>query len=472
MLIAAINVTLPPLARWLVVCLSCAAAAWELYLGAAAIIRQNLTFRQRITRVCLIWAMFTLLGLMWRFSPLWGLAVLAIAMISWAARSYSRTTVPISPRARLFLRIIRGAVLLMVLLIAAAPVWMDQVDEPVKEAVALLIDTSASMANKDMVLPVRSQSSSQSASAAAAGGAMNRLEAVQRMLAANRSLCLRLADRYDFRVAGFDGHVQYGRAEELRATGQRTAIGDGIQRVKDDFLSVGEPIAAVMVITDGCNNTSEIITPTAQAEAMAARSWPLWLVGVGSDEALDRVSLNVRDLQAPDKVDLMRDTTISADVEGVGLAGRTVRVECKLGEQLVGTKEVKFDRPSQTRRLLFEVTPQVAGFHSLVVRVERPDIGERPLVGELELARMVHVTSRTLRILYLEGRRRHESRFIAEALAGQERFELTRAILGEPLQPETDIEAAKNFWQGFQVIVLGDCSASTFGWARLEQLAA
>jgi hypothetical protein len=458
-------------AAWLVIAAACAALTWEWVRASFLVKRERLTTR----RIAVALAVGAVGSLVLRFllilSPLvWGLVILGGAAIAWAARSYRRTTSPISGRAKLLLRILRGAVLLLILLVAMGPVWNDQFDEPVREGLAVLVDTSSSMSNEDVSLPPRAQSAAATGAAEPAGGAMSRIEAAESALAGQRGTCLRLADRYVFHTAGFDSHLRYQAVEDMAAKGDRTAIGDAIQRARDDFLAAGVPVAGICVITDGCNNTADVVSPMPEAEAMASRGCALWLVGVGSDTSAQRASLNIRNLTAPDKVDVMQEMAIAADIEGVGLEGHTVTVQCRLGEQFIGAKEVTFDQPVQTRRLMFTAAATAAGFHRLTVQAQRPAIGDRPLVGEMEFSRMVHVTSRTLRVLYIEGRRRYEGKFVAAALAGQERFSVTRMILGQPLPGEPDEQAARDFWQGYHVIILGDCPAASLGWGRLEQL--
>lgn len=457
-------------AAWLVIAAACAAAAWEWLRVSFLVPRDRLTLRRITICVAAGAAAGVMLYYLLRSSPAWGLAVLGGTAVAWAARSYRRTTEPISFAVKLLLRLLRGAVLLLLLLVAMGPVWSNLVREPVREGLALLVDTSASMTNEDVPLPERSPSAGQGSTSQPAGGAMSRMEAVESALAARRAVLLRLAGRYVFRTAGFDSRLRYQRAEDMAATGERTAIGDAIGRAKDDFLAAGVPLAGICVITDGCNNTADSITPLAQAEAMASRGGLLWLVGVGSDTAAQRASLNIRELTAPDKVDLMQEMTVAADVEGVALDGQTVTVQCHLGEQFVGAKEVTFDQSVQTRRITFQAAAATAGFHRLTVKADRPAVGERPVVGEMEASRMVHITSRTMRVLYIEGRRRYEGKFVAAAVAGQERFSLTRMIVPEPLAGLTEEQAARAFWQGYHVIVLGDCPAAALGWARLEQL--
>ena len=448
--------------EWLLIAAAAAAAGWE-WLRAFFLARPGRATARRVGVALAVgaaggWGLAMLLAA----SAVWALAVLAAAGVAWAVRSYRQTTAPLSPRARLALRLLRGAVLLLAPLLAAGLVWHDRVEEPVREGLALLVDTSRSMASQDV--PFAGQP-------VAGVAALSRIAAVESALFAQQPLCRRLAERYDLRIAGFDERLRYAAAAELTgADGDRTAIGDAVQRAKDDFLAAGVPIAGVCVISDGCNNTADIITPLAQAEAMAARGSALWLVGVGNDVAGRRASLNVRDLEAPPRIDVMQEMPVAVDVEGVGLAGVTVLVQCRLGEQLVGAREVLFDQPVQTRRLRLTAMPITAGFQRLSVTAQRPSLGERPLVGELEQSRIVHVTSRTFRVLYLEGRRRTEGKFIAAALAGEERFALTRRLLAEPLGQQDDPQAARAYWQGYHVVLLGDCPAAALGWAHLEQL--
>ena len=77
---------------------------------------------------------------------------------------------------------------------------------------------------------------------------------------------------------------------------------------------------------------------------------------------------------------------------------------------------------------------------------------------------LVQVTDREIRVLYIEGTFRYETKYITQALGSSERITLHRWILHQPLRrgrgdsPGEDIAN----WLGYHAILLGDVSAERF----------
>ncbi len=395
----------------------------------------------------------------------WALAAVGAVGVLWILRSYRDATGPLSPRARRRLAWVRSALLILVVLLAARPLAHERVRRPVREGLAVLVDLSRSMARRD------APPDYQTASAPSAGmPATSRLASASQALQAQPERLAALARRYDLRVMGFSSDLRHLPVDEMVAVGEATAIGDAVQLALEGLLAEGLEPAGVLVLTDGNNNTADLVAPLDQAEALASRGVGLWLLGVGSESPSASAALNVRRLQAPDRIDAMNTLAVSADIEAVGLAGQSVTVTCRLGEQVIGTETVEFTDALQSRTVHFRAEPAGVGFHRLTVQATPPRPGPRDLVGQLEAHRLVQVVSRQLRVLYVEGRRRFENKFLARALAGAERFRIDRLIL-TVARPEA-FDADLSDWAGYHVIVLGDVPADRFTQRQLEALVA
>ena len=471
MVAAGVRLTFSPFPiAWLVIAAAALAVTFE---WARWTFRPRPIRRIRCVVVGLVLAVPVAAGL-WGLlnqSALWAAPVLAGMALVWSLRSYRRTTATISRGAKTLLVVLRVAMIASLLAVATQPVLQHTRTEPVREGLVLLVDTSRSMARRD-VSPTEPDETPATP--------ISRMDAVRQALLTNQAALRALSQRYSLRINGFDtaagGAPEKGPSTAsllpvLSARGEQTAIGDAIQRAVDGFLAADVPVAGVCVITDGCNNTSDMISPVDQAETLAARGVTLWMIGVGSTRAGNTAALNLRNLQAADPIDAMNKLPISVDVEGVALTGREIQLQCRLGEEVVASQLVRFDADVQVRRAHFEITPSQAGFHRLTVSARPGEMSGQPVVGRRQVGKMVHVVNRQLRALYIEGRRRLESKFIAAALTGAKRFKMTRWVLTEPSTAPTDDSGTDTFWTGHHVVMLGDCPASTFGRRRLAELA-
>ena len=334
----------PTLLGWLAVLAAVAAVAWEWVRGGFLTLRrpkgdgpdvQDPRLGRSGRRKCAAAAIVLagpLAWVVWRMlaaSVGWSWAILGACAVAWAVRGYRKTTADLPRRTKRRLVRLRLAVIVLLLLAAAHPALEEVRRQPVRMGLAILVDTSKSMAREDQAMPAAGASPAAAQSQPAMS--MARLPAVQRALEAHRAAMRGLAGQYDLLLAGFDDSLHRDAPADLRPVGQATAIGDCVQRAMDDFLARGVAVAGVCVITDGCNNTTSVIAPQQQAEALAARGVALWAVGVGNDQPAGAVSLNIRNLQAPDQIDAMDRLSVRAEVAATALAGQTVEVRVQPG---------------------------------------------------------------------------------------------------------------------------------------------
>ncbi len=140
-------------------------------------------------------------------------------------------------------------------------------------------------------------------------------------------------------------------------------------------------------------------------------------------------------------------------------------VTCRFGDTEVGVRRVAIDGDRVSKPVRFVHVPLRSGFHRLSVSA-RP-VGEPDgLMGEPEATKLVQVVDRGLRVLYVEGRLRYESKYVARALAAAGRFSLDRRVLagdrGVGLGDELDD------WLTYHVIVFGNVAAGRFTTEQLE----
>jgi len=332
-------------------------------------------------------------------------------------------------------------------------------ERQVRPVVLVGLDVSASMARRDVQVGAE---------------IISRIQAVQEAMADSRRLEA-IANHADVQVFTLADGLRSAGGLELAAvapadaTGLATAIGDAAAAALEPHVAAGRDVAAVVLVSDGCSNTAVTITPDKLAALLASRGVPIFAAGVGSEVPLAATqSLSMKELAAPDEVEVFHRLPISATVEAIGLGGRRVRVTCRLGEEQIGETTMEIASRQESRNIHFAHAPSEGGFHRLSLTAEVLGEPVNRLAGEATAGKLVHVTDRQIRVLYVEGSFRYEGKYIAAALAGGRRFSLERRVLlapaggrGNPLSDRLDD------WLRYDVILLGDTPADRFTPAQI-----
>ncbi len=445
---------------------SAIAAAPSASAGTRALIRAPLVFTLLVV----------LSAAVYRWPLPGSVAAITVCAAAWALRAYSRTTAPTRSQVKTALLALRIAAILLLGLWAAGPQLEYPVTRKIRRTLLVGVDLSRSMQVRDVTETKVNPTSGPHL--------LRRIDAVQAALDSSRRPLERLAERADVRVFGFAAGPQ--PIEELSedrpaklalppAAGTVTALGDSAQAAVDAALRDGAELAGVVLLTDGCNNTAETVTPERLAARLAVSGVPLHTVGVGSDEITPATrGLFVRDLSAPDQVEAFNRLPFRATIEAFGLEGRQVRVSYRFGNEAnlpitpsaspsIESNSVQVLRVQQARETItaaFVHVPLASGYQRLVVRVECLDPPEG-LAGQFQADKLVQVVDRGLRILYLEGLYRYEIKFLTQALAAAGRFSIDRRIMLQPLRPDSPAPLSDNLedWLKYHAVILGDLPA-------------
>ena len=418
----------------------------------------------------------SLAGLTAFWVPQGAIVSIGAAATAWAVRSYRRTTSPLARRSKVLLLALRLAAVALLTAWALRPGLEYRHEAELRTTVLLCADTSRSMQRRDV--------------APAPGGAasaptepVSRIEALRSAMAAAEPALAALHRQADVELVPFEAapgpavrfRDERGWAGEALgdANGEATALGDALSEIYDAYAAQRRKVAAVVVFSDGCNNTADVLAPDKLAALMAGRGVPLHAVGVGSEKVTGATrTLSVRDLAAPDEVDAFNRFTIAAAVETMGLANRRVKVTCRFGDEEVGSEELAVTDVRSTHPVRFVHVPLQAGFHRAAVTAEVLGAQPRDLAGQQRDSKLVHVVDREMRVLYVEGKFRYETKYVAQALAAARRFSLDRRVLLQPLagkQPAALSESLDD-WLAYHAIIFGDVAATHFSRKQLEIL--
>jgi len=397
-------------------------------------------------------------------------AILAIgaAAVGWALRSYSRTTSPVARPVKAILLALRLVAIILLAAWSLRPALEYRDQEEIKTVVLICADTSSSMRRRDVA----------SASAGLFAGAdemISRADAVARMLQSHRGDMERLTDSADLELVtfatgasppgAFHAEAGWDLLPVRRPNGPATALGDSLAEARGLYTDQQRKLSAIVLISDGCNNTAEVIGPGRFAALMRSQHVPIHTVAVGSDRVTESIRmLSVRDLAAPDEIDAFNRLPITATIETTGLQGRTVEVTCEFGKEKIGSKTLAVNQLRHAHPVRFVHVPLAAGFHRLVVSAKPLGEPVRDLAGRQEASRLVHVVDREMRVLYVEGRFRYEAKYIARALAAAKRFSIDRRVLLQPLTDKQPTPLSENLddWLTYHAVVFGDVAATHF----------
>jgi len=364
------------------------------------------------------------------FSSWWEMPALVLALAALAAivvLLYRRDASDLSRPVRAILAALRLGALAA---LTAAYLDFERTSEREIEfpsRVAVLVDTSASMALTDPAAAGTSPPRTDQAIAALdAGGLIAALQARQdvsvwRFDAAAERIALlprgvsasAAAAAPDAVPAGSDGGDWRSR---LAAQGSDTRLGDALAHVLDE-----EPAGAlggVILLTDGISTAGT--DPRAAAAAIAAAGVPLHSLGIGSDVVPPAV--RIADMVAPARVFPADPFTVTAHLQPQGMAGQTVRVELTAAADATAASPTPLDAVDAVLgadgdlvAVRFDVAGlTAAGRRTLGVRVI-PTGGPQAATAE-RMTTDIEVVDRVTRVLLMAGGPSREYQFMRNVL--------------------------------------------------------
>jgi len=222
-----------------------------------------------------------------------------------------------------------------------------------------------------------------------------------------------LQKKFQTRIYRVDSHLnRVSSLENLKSNAGNggaaaTLLGDTLK----DFTSQtsGLPIGAVVLLSDGADNSGGIDTST--ISALREREIPVHTVGFGPEQVPNDVEINDAAVAAR----AMQNSRLSASVSfhQRGFSGRKATLAVRDGDKVLASREVTLaaDGTVQTEALPFNAGN--AGVKSLRFSIDV--IPGETNTQNNSLTRELDVTSGKRKILYVEGEPRWEFKFIRRA---------------------------------------------------------
>ncbi len=395
-----------------------------------------------------------------RAIPAWAWAALVIACVGAAVLGYRHLVGPRAPRG--VLAGVRALVLVLLILLVLGPRLVRERSRTERDWVVVLADRSASMSIAD------------------APGGLTRDEQLARALRDADPAWRDIAARKHVLWLGFDaGAFELDTTDDSPRLGEpdglRTAIGDAIDQALRRVAA--RPVSGVVLLSDGRSATP---VDRAVRRRLESDQIPVFAVPFGSPEPA--TDLAVRRVDAPEYA-FVKDTApvrVEIDRLGTGAVAPGARIELvdaatgiTLAERALG--DVFESDDTTTAELTLTPRVESVGTRRWVVRLVP---GGRDLVpenNERELA--IELVDRPLRVLYLDGYPRWETRYLKSMLLRESTIRSSGLLLAPDRQytQEGDVTITRlpvspSEWEEFDVVVLGDLSPELFGSAQLEAL--
>jgi len=389
-------------------------------------------------------------------------ALAGLVALAWGL--YRRGAGRVPPRTHRVLLGLRVACVALLVFLLGIPALRFRSPRPGGVFAAVMVDTSRSMSIEDVP---------------AEKGKQSRLAAAQQVLLASGTpddpgLLLSLERGSNVLAYAFDAQAaRTSDVERLKAQGQQTNIFRSIRDVDSDLRSV--PLAAVVMLTDGCRNTGG--EPEEAARLLEARGTPLYIVGIGDPRPPK--DYEVMQVFAPRRVRRNTEVEVYATIRHTDFA-QPFEIRISRGETPLVSKRVEPAKGTDLTSLRLAFTPDHEG--TATYRLAVPAAEGESIADNNAREFTIQIQDDRLPVLYVEGSPRLEYRFLRRALfrdrdfrlvgllrLASDRFYVQGASEAEAFLEKGFPETREQLFR-FEAVILGDIEAGHFTMSQLELL--
>ncbi len=292
--------------------------------------------------------------------------------------------------------------------------------ERVKSHLLLLVDTSDSMGLTDPYDDATARRLSGGLRGVGEATDTIGVRELTRLELAKRSLepiWKDLAAGREIAVYGFDGQPRRVNGDaplaDLQSGGATTAVGNALAQALAAHR--GQPLAGVLIVSDGQSNGGE--DPRKVAQQTGQDGTKISAVVVGSERGPS--NLRVTDLEASPVVFVRDPVPLSVLIESQGMSGRTAIVKLdrrQTGDEWleVAQTEVTLGDDGSLQRVPFVNTPETVGQYEFRARVI--DAGPELTEDDNAAMKTVKVVRQRIRVLIVAGSPSPEVQFLRNSL--------------------------------------------------------
>jgi hypothetical protein len=202
--------------------------------------------------------------------------------------------------------------------------------------------------------------------------------------------------------------------DKLSPASPQTPIGDSLREVIN--RKRGQPLAGVVLITDGANNSGS--QPREAAALLRAEGVPLYVYGVGITSPRDII---VGNIFAPDVTFVRDEVPVTVRVRSQGLSGQTARLKLQLSGSTVAEREILFGGDGE-QVVPLSFTPQMQGEFELTAAIEPRD--DETVKENNSVSQQMKVVDSKIKILLADQSPRWEFRYLQAMLMRDRRVDL------------------------------------------------
>ena len=298
---------------------------------------------------------------------------------------------------------LQTALVALILLLLWHPAISVATLRPQQNIVAVLLDSSRSMSIRD-------------------DGGRSRFDEASRLL--QNGLLDSLGRKFQVRL------YRVGADAKRVDPGQFFAPPDApVTRIADSLKSIAAessslPFGAVVLLTDGAENAGGIDFETIQR--LRQSRIPVHTVGFGK-EKLKR-DIEIEDFSVPQRALAGSRLEARVALTQTGLSGEKARISIRDGEKVLASRVVPLDRESESVALVFNAGQAAA--LNLVASAD-PMPGEENTANNA-LGRVINVSAKHPRVLYVEGEPRWDYKFLRRAADDDTQIELVSMLRTTP----------------------------------------
>jgi len=388
----------------------------------------------------------------------WLVAFFCLVSLVWTILFYQRHSQYLSVGSLTAMMLLRVVAVLVLLLSLFRPVITFERFSVEKGDILFLFDTSRSMKIADRPnLPGRLKR------------VQNHFEIIDNLL----------RDNFDCHYFAFSSLVNKCKdveeIKQLKPEGEVTNIAGGIKEAVRDFDK--NKISAVIVFTDGNDNSG--LKVLEEAKAMKVKVFP---VGVGTRlrEQNTFKDVIITGVLFDRFLTVSNIAYFDVLVDAVGFKNAKVPVELLDSDgKPLGKQELVLDDMEGTQKVRIEYRPEVKGKFTLEARV--PTLAAETIPENNSQMFQIEVIDAAIKVLYIEGSPRNESKFLMRTLQYDPNVEIAsyvqisqgdffkRASI-EGLDLGDSLPAAKEEYGKFDIIMFGDLDANFFMSTNYRQV--
>lgn len=408
--------------------------------------------------------------------PAWVLLIFVIGAVAGVGLVYWRERTSVARR--IVLSAVRLGLIALLVAALCRPSLVLQRNRVEPAHVALLIDQSMSMANKDRqdaeATPERSGEEMTRLGAAVAGLTRDAGAAIKQVLLQNGIKLVSFAATAETLAFVSKGESPEGVAKSLTAIvpdGTATDLSSALSNVLN--RSQGRRVAAIVLASDGRLTSQGQLDELLQTAA--DRQIPIYPIKIGSTKK--EIDLEVFSAKAQSVVFANDFLLVEAAISGRGLDAPlacTVQLLNEQSGEVEDEKIVVLEPEQGEARVELSAKPTREGDARYRIRV-LPAAGEQQLENNQEIVD-TRVLADRLKVLYVEGYPRYEYRFLKNALLREKSIELSVLLLeADENFVQEGTEAIRRFPQTaeelarFHVVLFGDVDPNE-GWLTSPQM--